>query len=135
MVIGVVVVVVVVFIVGFARGFYFSATGVSMQRISEYVINRMVRLCANVSDFEVSRAKNQLKARLLLGLSGSGPVAEELGRQVITYGRRIPLDEMLARIDVSLSTPRSMLSDRRSFLVAARQRQHHPRGQPEVLLR
>jgi len=80
-------------------GVYYTATGHSMQLITEYVIQRVVRLCANISEFEVNRAKNNLKTKLL-HLKDSSMVCDELGHQLITYGRRIPLDEMFARIDL-----------------------------------
>ena len=37
---------------------------------------------------EVERAKSQLKASLLLSLDGTSAIAEDIGRQVVTSGRR-----------------------------------------------
>ena len=37
---------------------------------------------------EVERAKSQLKATLLLSLDGTSAIAEDIGRQVVTSGRR-----------------------------------------------
>lgn len=49
---------------------------------------------------EVLRAREQLKASLMLHLEGgTSAVAEDIGRQLLTYGRRIPRAEMFARID------------------------------------
>lgn len=59
-----------------------------------------MRLCNNVTDLEVRRAKNILKANLLLLLDGTTPVCEDIGRQMLCYGRRIPLAELDARIEV-----------------------------------
>ncbi|KAJ3090210.1 mitochondrial processing peptidase beta subunit [Quaeritorhiza haematococci] len=47
------------------------------------------RLCLNVTDAEVFRAKNQLKTSLLLALDGTTPVAEDIGRQMLVYGKRL----------------------------------------------
>jgi mitochondrial-processing peptidase subunit beta len=47
------------------------------------------RLAMNVTDVEVFRAKNQLKTSLLLSLDGTTPVAEDIGRQVLVYGKRL----------------------------------------------
>lgn len=47
------------------------------------------RLSMNVTDAEVFRAKNQLKTALLLSLDGTTPIAEEIGRQVLVYGKRL----------------------------------------------
>eukprot|EP00227_Mantoniella_beaufortii_P007609 CAMPEP_0197592636 /NCGR_PEP_ID=MMETSP1326-20131121/15199_1 /TAXON_ID=1155430 /ORGANISM="Genus nov. species nov., Strain RCC2288" /LENGTH=502 /DNA_ID=CAMNT_0043158357 /DNA_START=31 /DNA_END=1539 /DNA_ORIENTATION=+ len=49
---------------------------------------------------DVTRAKQALKASLLLhSESSSSAAAEEIGRQLLTYGRRIPRAELFARID------------------------------------
>lgn len=51
---------------------------------------------------EVRRAKNILKANLLLQLDGTTPVCEDIGRQMLCYGRRIPLAELDQRIEVCI---------------------------------
>jgi len=43
---------------------------------------------------------NQLKSSIQLHLDGSTAVVEDIGRQLLTYGRRIPTPELFARIDV-----------------------------------
>jgi len=58
-----------------------------------------MRLCNNVTEFEVQRAKNLLKTNMLLQLDGSTPICEDIGRQMLCYGRRIPTHELEARID------------------------------------
>jgi len=63
------------------------------------ILEEMVRLCFTVSDEDCLRAANQLKANMALSLDGSSHVAEDIGRQLITYGRRIPLNEAFQRID------------------------------------
>lgn len=59
-------------------------------------------LCNNVTEFDVRRAKNILKANMLLQLDGTTPVCEDIGRQMLCYGRRIPLEELDARIEVCI---------------------------------
>jgi len=53
----------------------------------------------DVTDFEVERAKNALKTNMLLQLDGTTAICEDIGRQMLCYGRRIPLHELEARID------------------------------------
>ena len=49
---------------------------------------------------DVVRAKQALKSSLMLhSESSTSATAEEIGRQLITYGRRIPRAELFARID------------------------------------
>lgn len=68
-----------------------------------------MRLCTSVTDFEVERAKNLLRTHLMLMLDGSTPVCEDIGRQILCYGRRIPSSELDARIaSVSAQTVRDV---------------------------
>lgn len=60
-----------------------------------------MRLCETVTDFEVERAKNMLRTNMLLQLDGTTPICEDIGRQILCYGRRIPFNELDARIAVS----------------------------------
>ncbi|TKA52615.1 Mitochondrial-processing peptidase subunit beta [Rhodotorula sp. CCFEE 5036] len=57
------------------------------------------RLATHPSDTEVARAKAQLKASLLLGLDGTTAVAEDIGRQIVTSGRRLAPQEIEAAVD------------------------------------
>ncbi len=48
---------------------------------------------------EVERAKAQLKASVLLSLDGTTAVAEDIGRQLVTTGRRMDPAEIERLID------------------------------------
>lgn len=48
---------------------------------------------------EVERAKAQLKASLLLGLDGTTAIAEDIGRQLVTTGKRFTPNEIEVAID------------------------------------
>ncbi|KAI9899219.1 hypothetical protein N3K66_005680 [Trichothecium roseum] len=54
-----------------------------------FAIREWMRLCTNVGEAEVERAKAQLKASILLSLDGTTAVAEDIGRQLVTTGRRM----------------------------------------------
>lgn len=62
-------------------------------------MNAFVGLCHEVTDEEVARARTQLKSQLLSHLDGSSAVAEDIGRQLLTYGRRLTPAEVFSRID------------------------------------
>ncbi|KAF2586435.1 hypothetical protein F2Q70_00037870 [Brassica cretica] len=47
----------------------------------------------------ILREMQELKSSLLLHMDGTSPIAEDIGRQLLTYGRRIPTAELFARID------------------------------------
>jgi len=64
------------------------------------VMRDLSKLSYDVEEEDVLRAREQLKASLTLHLeSGTSAVAEDIGRQLLTYGRRIPRAELFARID------------------------------------
>ncbi|PHU02388.1 putative mitochondrial-processing peptidase subunit beta [Capsicum chinense] len=63
------------------------------------IMNGICKLSYRVSEADVIRASNQLKSSLVLHIDGSGPTAEDIGTQLIAYGRRIPYAELFARID------------------------------------
>ncbi|SCV04684.1 LAMI_0H18250g1_1 [Lachancea mirantina] len=53
----------------------------------------------HISDDEVKRAKAQLKASLLLSLDGSTAIVEDIGRQLVTTGKRLSPEEVFEQVD------------------------------------
>jgi processing peptidase subunit beta len=53
----------------------------------------------NITDEDVDRAKIALKATMLMGLDGNTNVCEDIGRQLLTYGRRLTPAEIFLRIE------------------------------------
>ncbi|KAJ3192779.1 55 kDa erythrocyte membrane protein, partial [Irineochytrium annulatum] len=64
-----------------------------------YILEEWHRLSTSVTEEEVVRAKNGLKTALLLSLDGTTPVTEEIGRQMLVYGRRMTPGETENLID------------------------------------
>jgi processing peptidase subunit beta len=62
-------------------------------------LQELVRLAYDSTPTEIERAKNVVKASLLLSLDGTAQVSEEIGRQLIAIGRRVPPAETWARVD------------------------------------
>lgn len=79
-------------------GMYFVCDKLSIEDFVFNLQKEWMRLCTSVTDFEVERAKNLLRTHLMLMLDGSTPVCEDIGRQILCYGRRIPPSELDARI-------------------------------------
>ncbi|KAH8699017.1 putative mitochondrial processing peptidase beta subunit [Talaromyces proteolyticus] len=59
-----------------------------------FTLREWSRLSFNVTEAEVERAKAQLKASILLSLDGTTAVAEDIGRQIITTGRRLSAEDI-----------------------------------------
>ncbi|KAK3330069.1 Metalloenzyme, LuxS/M16 peptidase-like protein [Apodospora peruviana] len=64
-----------------------------------FALREWSRLSGSVSEAEVERAKAQLKASILLSLDGTTAVAEDIGRQIVTTGRRMTPGEIERVID------------------------------------
>ncbi|GFZ19253.1 insulinase (Peptidase family M16) protein [Actinidia rufa] len=80
-------------------GVYAIAKPDCLDDLAYAIMYEMSKLSYRVSEADVTRARNQLKSSLLLHIDGTSPVAEDIGRQLLTYGRRIPFTELFARID------------------------------------
>jgi len=73
--------------------------GEDLDDIVHEVMYAMIEPCFNVHTELLDNAKRALKSSLLSSLDNTSAVAEDIGRQLLVYGRRIPLAEMFARID------------------------------------
>ncbi len=63
------------------------------------VVDQIAQASANLTETEVARAKAQMKAGMLMALESSRSRAEQLARQMLAYGRPIPLSEVVGKIE------------------------------------
>ncbi|KAF6201642.1 hypothetical protein GE061_004035, partial [Apolygus lucorum] len=80
-------------------GIYFVANTLSLDDLVYNIQSEWMRLCTSLSQSEVDRAKNVLKSNMFLQLDGTTAICEDIGRQMLCYGRRIPLHELESRIN------------------------------------
>merc|ERR1712232_481760 len=80
-------------------GFYGQADAGGVEATIDELVFGVTGLAHTVSDDEVERGKRQLKTLLFGSLDSTTAVAEDIGRQLLVYGRRIPIGELAARID------------------------------------
>jgi predicted Zn-dependent peptidase len=80
-------------------GVYAGTDAADLNELLRVVVSETATTAANLSEAEVSRAKAQMKAGLLMALESSGARAEQIARQMIVYGRPIPLDEIVAKVE------------------------------------
>ncbi|KAF7041568.1 hypothetical protein CFC21_051349 [Triticum aestivum] len=80
-------------------GVYAVAKADCLDDLAFAIMQEMSKLSYRVTEEDVIRARNQLKSSIQLHLDGSTAVVEDIGRQQLIYGRRIPIPELFARID------------------------------------
>lgn len=80
-------------------GFYAQCDEVAVEHCVLDLMHGITSLSYSVTDEEVERAKAQLTIQLLGHLDSTTAVAEDLGRQILVYGRYIPMAEFLTRLN------------------------------------
>lgn len=71
----------------------------NLDDLVHFTLKEWQRASTGPSATDVERAKAQLKASLLLGLDGSTAVAEDIGRQLVTTGKRFTPQQIEQAID------------------------------------
>ncbi|KAM9409202.1 cytochrome b-c1 complex subunit 1, mitochondrial [Pholidichthys leucotaenia] len=87
-------------------GVYFVTDRYHIEDMMHWTQNAWMNLCTTVTESDVARGRNALKASLVGQLNGTTPICDDIGRHILNYGRRIPLAEWDARIDAV--TPKMM---------------------------
>src|SRR5215467_10101657 len=89
-------------------GLYAGTDAADTSELMRLIVDEIAGTAETISEPEIARAKAQMKAGLLMALESSGARIEQLARQMITRGRPIPLDELVARVDaVTVETARA----------------------------
>ena len=104
-------------------GVYFIAEDNKLDDSIWNVLHELVRLCHDVTDEELKRAKVQLKASMLSNVDSNGGIVADIGRQMFTHERRMTLEESFSSVDnVSLeqlkSTAHRFINDEDHALAA-----------------
>jgi processing peptidase subunit beta len=70
-------------------------------RVDEFCVEvmREFAMLRTLTPAELERAKNRVKSAYLMQLDGSSPVSDDIGRQILTLGRRLTPIEAFLRID------------------------------------
>jgi predicted Zn-dependent peptidase len=80
-------------------GLYAGTDAADVRELMKVVVDEIEATAETLSEVEVARAKAQMKTGLLMALESSGARAEQLARQMLVYGRPMPLEEIVAKID------------------------------------
>ena len=89
-------------------GLYTGTDPADAPEMMEVIVDEMNNAVETLTEQEISRSKAQMKAGLLMGLESCSTRAEQMARHVLAYGRPLPVDELVARIDaVSVESTRN----------------------------
>jgi predicted Zn-dependent peptidase len=80
-------------------GLYAGTDSETAPELMQVVIDQLAGATEDVTEAEVNRAKAQMKAGLLMALESSSARAEQLARQMLAWGRPMPLTEIVAKIE------------------------------------
>jgi len=83
-------------------GLFTIYAGTGAEQLGELlpvIAEEMGKVVGAVGEDEVARARAQLKAGLLMSLESSSSRAEQLGRQMLIYGRPLDVDELTGAVD------------------------------------
>jgi processing peptidase subunit beta len=80
-------------------GLYAVAAPNVLDRLGDQMIRALVNHATHVPEQHLVEAKSKLKLSLLSQYEGTENTAQEIGRQLLSHGRRIHPGEVIARID------------------------------------
>ena len=80
-------------------GFYAATSARDIPELMAAALDCLGGAAQNLSDDEIQRAKAQMKVSLLVALESSSARAEQIARQLLSLGRILPREEIVARID------------------------------------
>jgi predicted Zn-dependent peptidase len=91
----------------------YAGTDVSdAAELMRVVVGEIAAAADTLDEAEVARVKAQMKAGLLMALESSSARAEQLARHIHIYGRPMPLEEIVSKIDaVTVESARAAGSD------------------------
>ena len=80
-------------------GFYAATAASNIAELMPVALDCLAECTETLTEVEVARAKAQLKVSLLTALESSGARAEQIARQHMAFGRIIPREEIIAKVD------------------------------------
>jgi predicted Zn-dependent peptidase len=80
-------------------GLYAGTDADDLDELMRVLVGEITDATETITEAEVTRAKAQMKTGLLMALENSGARAEQIARQMIAYGRPIPLEEIVGKVE------------------------------------
>jgi predicted Zn-dependent peptidase len=80
-------------------GLYAGTDEADAPELMRVVIDEIENATETLNEAEIARAKAQMKAGLLMALESSEARLGQIARQMLAFGRPIPLDEIVAKVE------------------------------------
>jgi predicted Zn-dependent peptidase len=80
-------------------GLYAGTDEADAPELMRVVIDEITNATETITEAEIARSKAQMKAGLLMALESSEARLGQLARQMLAYGRPIPLNEIVAKVE------------------------------------
>ncbi|MBV9555802.1 MAG: insulinase family protein [Pseudolabrys sp.] len=80
-------------------GLYAGTDAQDAPELMKVAIDEIAGATETITEDEIAKSKAQMKAGLLMALESSGARAEQLARQMMIFGRPIPLEEIVAKVE------------------------------------
>jgi predicted Zn-dependent peptidase len=80
-------------------GLYAGTDAADTSELMRLIVDEIANAAETISETEIARAKAQMKAGLLMALESSGERIGQLARHMISWGRPMKLDELVAKVD------------------------------------
>jgi len=80
-------------------GLYAGTDAADAPELMRVAVDEIAGATETISETEIARAKAQMKTGLLMALESSGARAEQLARQMMIFGRPVPLEEIVGKVE------------------------------------
>lgn len=80
-------------------GVYAGTGSGEVTELMPLIADELNKVRLSVDEDEVARARAQLKASILMSLESTSSRCEQLARQMLIYGRPVPAEEIVAKVD------------------------------------
>ncbi len=80
-------------------GIYAGTAPEKAQELGNVIVQELKRLSGSITTDELARAKAQLKTGLVMCLEQSSSRAEQIARQMLLFGRVIPIAELIEKVE------------------------------------
>jgi len=80
-------------------GIYGAADPRNLPNLVQVLAEQLKGMGKNITDEELSRAKNMTKSSVLMNLESKPIILEDIGKQVLCYGKRLTAAEVCSQVD------------------------------------